>query len=149
MRKDIIKENSFRGRVAKLISPRTTSSWGTSIGLSNGTISRIFSEGKLPNIDCVIKISKALSADIDWLLLGDKHGKVATAKQPIERVNEPVARWDECDKEEKDYILKLLEILQAKNKINITAIKQNIDAFYASKDLDTKQSAYIKKSTGE
>ena len=114
-------------------------------GIRRSIIESILKGRKINIYDAVI-ISNALGVTVEELVTGKPLTYTGTAEQAIkdrqpsktDRVNEPMSGWDECEKDEKDYILKLIEIFQAKNKINIMAIKQNIDAFFASKDLDTE-----------
>ena len=132
------RKKTFKKRVLECIGKQKPTSWGTSVGLSNGIITRIFTHDKIPTSPHLITISKALGKSIDWLLTGEEpsgtkpeeygkntmsHGKTKEGQSPV------------YTGEHEELVTKLIEILDGPNRSNAEAIEQNVNAFHQTKDV--------------
>ncbi len=67
----MLKERTIKDRIIESLGDRKPTPWGRSIGLGNGTITRIFKYDEPPSTKNLILISNALDKSIDWLLTGE------------------------------------------------------------------------------
>ena len=145
------RKKTFKKRILDCIGDQKPSPWGLSIGLNHGVIARIFSQDKIPTAPHLITISKALRRSIDWLLTGEepsgkqpeKYGKNTMAHGNIEEAQSPVY----TDKHE-ELLIKLVEILDGRNRSNAVAIEQNVNAFHQTKDIPIPGKDEGDKGTG-
>ncbi len=78
-------KKTFKDRIIKCIGKKKPTSWGLSIGLDTGVITRIFSHNKIPTWKHLITISIALDKPIDWLLTGKEYTKSGTDNKVSEK----------------------------------------------------------------
>lgn len=85
-----------------------------------------------------IDINDILENDFsEWYKKGEQKISEGVVREPIIPYGGPERRknWPYTQEEQK-FVGKLVAIMRGKNKINITAIKENINAFYATKDIE-------------
>lgn len=127
----IINDN-FHGNVSK---------YARAAGIPDSTPRTYLKRGSKPNPEILTKLAQAAGISITELY-GEKHEKWTEAREGV--VCEQVIHYEGQERrrnwpysqEEQEFIGKLIAILRGKNKINITVIKGNINAFYATKDID-------------
>lgn len=110
-------KKTFKDRIIDCIGRQKPTSWGLSIGLNTGTITRIFSQDKIPTWKHLVTISMALNKSINWLLTGKElHSDVIEEQIPY-------------NPEEQHQINKLIEILRNDKEDHTTVITHNINVF--------------------
>ncbi len=105
------------------------------INLHINTYQRYESGETLPPEPVLKRVAEVCGKTVDWLLgrdplqmvIAEEKAHYNAEKQGIEKL--------EKNLEEPLYISKLVAILQGKNRKNASAIKENIDAFYDTRDI--------------
>ena len=131
------RKKTFKKRVLECIGKQKPTSWGTSVGLSNGIITRIFTHDKIPTSPHLITISKALGKSIDWLLTGEDLAGKTPEVYGADKLAHGKVREGQAVYAGKHEVLvtKLVEILDGPNRSNAEAIEQNVNAFHQTKDV--------------
>ncbi len=117
-------EKSFKDRVLECLGNEKPYPWGKSIGLSDGVLSRIFADNKVPTAKYLLIISRKLGKSINWLLAGEEH--------PLDKPN-PEACLIHCTPEEQHIVHKLVEIFRNDEDLHKDALTHNINLFCGNK----------------
>ncbi len=108
MNKKNLQENgkkTFKDRIVECIGDEKPYSWGKSIGLDDGIVTRIFKQNKIPRAEHLLLISKGLGKSINWLLSGEEH--------PLDKKDLTINRCvGDCNPEEQHTVFKLIEIFR-------------------------------------
>ena len=124
------RKKTFKKRILECIGDQKPTPWGLSIGLGSGTITRIFKEDKIPTSPHLITISKALGKSIDWLLTGEEPSGTQSEEYSENRM--PHGKVIELEAgnytgKHRQYVEKLLHVLDGYNNQNKKIIKLNLD----------------------
>ncbi len=118
------EENTFRSRIFECMGDTKPYPWGKSIGLSDGAITRIFSQNKIPTWEQLVLISDSLGKSINWLLTGIEH--------PLDKPN-PNACLVHCNEDEQHVVNKLVEIFRSDDETHKTLVTHNINTLCGDK----------------
>jgi len=116
----------------KLLADDTKSRFAKMLELYPSNIDAWVNQNNIPGGEHLLKFHDKLNINLNWLLIGE--GEMFCKKeQPSFAVHEPLAEYG-YNKEEREYIDKLIKILRTKQDKTTVAIKQNIDAFLDNPD---------------
>lgn len=129
--KRVIKEK-FKGKVRR---------YALAADVNYGTLMNYLKRGSKPNPDILTKLARAAGMSIAQLYPEEPGVQPGTGeeivREPVPQYAGPERRYNwPYTHEEQLYIQKLVAILRGRNKKNISAIKENIDAFYETRNVN-------------
>lgn len=122
----------------KLLADDTKSRLAEMLGINPANIHDWVNRDRIPGGEHLQTFHDKLNVNINWLLTGEGEMFVsrvgyAHQKESVPIVLEPLAQYG-YDKEEREYMDKLVTIIRTKQDKTVIAIKQNIDAFLDNPD---------------
>ena len=143
-----MKNQRFINSLNKIINEKfqgNTSEYSRVAGIPDSTLRTYLSRGSKPNPEILTRLARAAGMSIAELYTDESKTEEFVVKEagilytgPERRHNVPYTR------EEQLYMEKLLDILRGSNKKNVSAIKENIDAFHETRNFNTSEA--VKKT---